>query len=57
MLQHVYKLSYLGQFAAQDIETWQANCSTGNTPTGTKIFVAMATHSFPVPTYLISISK
>ena len=37
----MYKLSYLGQFAAQDIETWQANCSTGNTPTATKIFVAM----------------
>ena len=24
--------SYLGQFAAQTIETWQANSSTGNTP-------------------------
>ena len=47
-------LSYLGQFAAQIIETWQANSSTGNTPTATKTFVAMATHSFPVPTHLIS---
>ena len=33
----MYKLSYLGQFAAQGIETWQANSSTGNTPTATKI--------------------
>jgi len=51
----VYKLSYLGQFAAQIIETWQANSSTGNTPTATKTFVAMATHYFPVPTHLIAI--
>ena len=27
----MYKLSYLGQFAAQIIETWQVNSSTGNT--------------------------
>ena len=45
----MYKLSYLGQFAAQIIETWQANSSTGNTPTATKTFVVMATHSFPHP--------
>ena len=27
ILHHVYKLSYLGQFVAQIIETWQANSS------------------------------
>ena len=48
------KLSHLGQFAAQIIDTWQANSSTGNTRTATKTFVAMAIHSFPVPTHLIS---
>ena len=32
----VYKQSYLGQFTAQTIETWQANSSTGNTPTAIK---------------------
>ena len=53
----VYKKSYLGQFAVQTIETWQANSSTENTPTATKHFVPMATHSFPVPIHLISICK
>ena len=32
----MYKLRYLFQIAAQIIETWQANISTGNTPTATK---------------------
>ena len=32
----MYELSCLGQFAAQITETWQANSSTGNTPTATK---------------------
>ena len=53
----VYKESCLGQFAAQIIETGQANSSTENTATAIKHFVAMATHSFPVPTHLISICK
>ena len=44
-----------GQFAAQIIETWQANSSTGDTPTAKKPFVAMASHSFLVPTHLIAI--
>ena len=35
----------------------QANSSIQNTPKAIKHFVAMATHSFPVPTYLISICK
>ena len=46
---------YLGQFAVQNIETWQANSSTGNTPMAIKNFVPMATHSFPVSIHLISI--
>ena len=33
ILSNVYKKSYLGQFAVQNIETWQANSSIGNTPT------------------------
>ena len=39
--------SYLGQFAVQTIETWQANtCSyTENTPMAIKSYVSMATHS------------
>ena len=47
----------LAIFAAQIIETWQAISSTENTPTAIKHFAAMATHSFPVPTHLISICK
>ena len=43
LLHHVYKWRYLGQFAVQIIETWQANSSTENTTTATKNFVAMAT--------------
>ena len=46
---------YLGQFAVQNIETWQANNSTGNTPMAIQNSVPMATHLFPVPTRLISI--
>ena len=57
ILQYLCKPSYLGQFAAQMIETWQANSSLENTPEAIKHFVAMATHSFPVPTHLISICK
>ena len=45
ILYQVHKLSYLGQFAAQTFETWQANSSTGNTPTTIKNSVHMATHS------------
>ena len=33
------------------------NSSTENTPTAIKHFVPIATHSFPVPTHLISICK
>ena len=50
-----YKWGYLGQFAVQNTETWQAGSSTGNTPMAVKNSVPMATHSFPVPTHLISI--
>jgi len=42
-------MSYLPQFAAETIETWQANSSKCNTPTALTIFVTMATYSFPVP--------
>ena len=48
-------LIFFGQFAVQSIETWQANSSTGNTPMTIKYSVPMVTHSFPVPTHLISI--
>ena len=57
ILYEAYKWGYLGQFAVQNIETWQANSSTGNIPTcmAIKNSVPMATHSFPVPIHLISI--
>ena len=55
-LYQAYKWGYLGQIAVQNIETWQADSSTGNTPKAIKNSVPMATHSFPVPTHLISIS-
>ena len=41
----------------RSIETWQANSSTETTPMPIKHFVPMATHSFPVPTHMISICK
>ena len=55
ILYEAYKWGYLGQFAVQNIETWQANSSTGNIPMSIKNSVPMATHSFPVPIHLISI--
>ena len=57
ILHHLYKKSYLGPIVAQIIETWQANSSIENTPKAIKHFVAMATHSFPVPTHFKSICK
>ena len=45
-LDQAYKWGYLGQFAVQKIETWQADSSTGNTPMAIKNFVPMATHSW-----------
>ena len=45
----------LAKLQCKIIETWQANSSTGNTPIAIKNSVAMAIHSFPVPTHLISI--
>ena len=39
-------MSYLGQFAVQNIETWQTNSSTGSTAMAIKNSVSMATHSF-----------
>ena len=56
MHSNAYKWDYLGQFAVQNIKTWQADSSTGNTPMVIKNSVPMATHSFPVPTHLIPIS-
>ena len=55
ILYEAYKWGYLGQFAVQNIETWQADGSTGNTPMAMKNSFPMATHPFPVPTHLISI--
>ena len=49
------KWGYLGQFAVQNIDTWQADSSMGNTPMAIKNSIPMATHSFPVPAHLISI--
>ena len=46
---HYYIMCINRATLAQIIETWQANSSTENTPTAIKHFVAMATHSFPVP--------
>jgi len=57
ILHHLCKQSYLGQFAAQIIETWQASSFIDNTRKAIKHFVVMATHFFPVPTHLISICK
>ena len=43
-------------FLAYHVEFhWQADSSTGSTPMAIKNYVSMATHSFPVPTHLISI--
>ena len=55
MLYQGYKWGCPGQFAVQNIETWQASSSTGNTRKTMKNSVPMETHSFPVPTHLISI--
>ena len=55
LLYQAYKWGYPGQFAVQNIEAWQADSSTGNTPMAIKNLVPMATNVFPVPTYLISI--
>ena len=54
-IEYINSKNYLGQFVVHNIETWQANSSTGNTPLAIKNSVPMATHSFPVPTHLISI--
>ena len=39
----------------QNIETLQANSSTGNALVAIKNSVPVATHSFPVPAHLMSI--
>ena len=49
ILHHVYKLSYLGQFAAQIIETWQANSSTGKHTYGYKNFCCHGNSLFSSP--------
>jgi len=46
MLHQLYKQRYLPQFAAEAIETWQANSSKCNTPTALSIFITTATYSF-----------
>ena len=52
---HNKKKGYLSQFETETMKTWEANSSTGNTPMAIKKLVPMATHSFPVPSNLISI--
>ena len=37
ILYQAYKWGYLGQFAVQNNETWQADSSTGNTSMAIKI--------------------
>ena len=54
-LYQTYEWGYLGQFPVQNLETWQADSSIGNTPMASKNSIPMAAHSFPVPTHLISI--
>ena len=50
ILSEVHKQSYLGQFAAQTIETWQANSSTENTPVAIKIMFPWQLTEFQSPT-------
>ena len=45
----------LATLQSRNIETWQATSSTENTPMTIKNSIPMATHSFPLPTNLISI--
>ena len=53
-IHQLYKQRYLGQFAKETIETWQANSSLCHTLTAVK---RMATHFFPGPSNLISTFK
>ena len=46
ILYQVYEWSYLGQFAAQAIETWQTNSFTGNAPIATKNSVLKLTYLY-----------
>ena len=50
-----YYIKHINGAILANFETWQADSSTGNTPMAIKNSVPMATHSFPVPTHLISI--
>ena len=57
---HVYYIKYINSaimanFLLRPLKLGQANSSTGNTSIAIKNSVPMATHSFPVPTHLISI--
>ena len=49
MLSQERKWSYLGQFAAQIIETWQANSSIGNTPAAIKFLFPWQLTLFQYP--------
>ena len=49
ILHHLCKQSYLAQFAAQIIETWQANSSKENTPKAIKILLPWQLTLFQSP--------
>ena len=49
IIYQAYKWSYLSQFAVQSIETWQADSSTGNTPTAITKFYFHANSLFSSP--------
>ena len=53
MLSQVYKWSYLGQFSAQTIETWQANSPTGTTPAAIKVLLPWQLTLFQSPPTLL----
>ena len=52
VLYEAYKWGYLGQFAVQNTETWQADSSTANTPIAIKNTITFHSHGnslFPSP--------
>ena len=49
ILYQSYKSGYLGQFAVHNIETWQADSSTGNTPMAIKKFHSHSNSLFSSP--------
>ena len=48
-IEYMNRAIYLGQFTMQNVETWQANSSTGNTPMAIKILFPWQLTSFQSP--------